>query len=140
MLGELPVMIQHEKHIVEHSVHDGPFLEIQRVAHVEPVMEDEQPSWELAIDGEHTDAQAANGVAICSNSSSLQAYIDGAYNIIGLPLHVGEREAEFPSHISRVDQESGMRRHEFCRVEHSDVEVVAHTGTCAFDPALGVGW
>jgi len=33
-----------------------------------------------------------------------------------------------------------MRRHKLCMAQHSQVGVVAHTCTHAFDPSLGVGW
>ena len=56
-------------------------------------------------------------------SSPIHAYIDGASNIVGSPLSIGEREAEPPSQISYVDLVSRMRRLELHRVQHSHVEV-----------------
>ena len=41
--------------------------------------------------------------------SPRKAYIDGASNIIGSPLPIGEREKEPPSQISYVDLNSRMR-------------------------------
>lgn len=61
-----PLMIQHREHIEEHetddthSVRDGPFLEGQLVAHVEPMMEDEQTPLGPAIGVEQRDVQAAS--------------------------------------------------------------------------------
>lgn len=51
------MMIQHKRHIVEHNLHDGPFVESQLVAPVDPMMEeDEKPSLGPTIDGGQTDA------------------------------------------------------------------------------------
>lgn len=73
-------------------------------------------------------------------SNPLQAYISGVDSIIGLPLHIGEREAKLPRQISCVDQDCEIRRHEMHRAQRSQVGVVLCMRVRAFDPFLGVGW
>lgn len=71
--------------------------------------EDEQLSLESTTNEEQTGASAANNAIILSNASPLQAYIDGACNIVGFPLHVGEREATSPRQIICIEYISEMR-------------------------------
>jgi len=48
-------------------MHDRPFLESQLMAHVEPMMEeDEQTTLGSAIDEEWTNVQTANRVVVCA--------------------------------------------------------------------------
>ena len=74
------------------------------MGHVELVMEeDEQPSLGPIIYGGNTYEKVGNIGVVPSDNISFQAYIDGAYNTIRLPLHIGGSEANIPSQISRVD-------------------------------------
>lgn len=70
----------------------------------------------------------------------LYTYIDKSCITISFPLHVGEGETEFPRHISCIDHDCAMRKNEFCRVQHSQVGVVVHMSTHAFDLSIWVGW
>lgn len=73
---ESPLMIQHEKHIVEHEeddmhcMHDDNFVRSQLEDHVEPMREeDEKPYFGLAIDEEKTDPQTTIRVVLLSGPS-----------------------------------------------------------------------
>ena len=95
-----------DNHLQQHGEHiEGCelFMEALFVAHVEPMVEeDEQSSLGPTTDLELINA-TVNRVAVLPDSSSLWAYIDGACNIARLPLHHGERDAETPQQILCVD-------------------------------------
>jgi len=83
----------------EDVMHDELFVEGQLVAHVQRMVEEDgQPSLESATDEEQTRASAINKVIVFLGDIHFQAYIDGACNIVGLPLHV-ERHVVSPRQI-----------------------------------------
>lgn len=104
------------------------------------MMDDGQSYFGSTIGGEQIHAQVTSRAAVLPFNSSLQAYVDGACNVVRLPLHVGGRLAELPRQIVYVDRANETRRHEFCRAQHSHDGLSTYSRTLAFDPSHGVGW
>jgi len=125
----------------ENAMHDESFVEGQLVAHVEPMVEeDEQPSLGSTIDGEKVNASATSRDVILSDNNPLQTYIDKTCNTVRLPSFFKEREAELSRWVLCVDQGSETRKHELCRAQQSHDGVVTCAGVLAFDPSHEVEW
>lgn len=85
-------------------------MEGQVVTHVEPMVEEDEKSYfGLTTDLKHTDAQTITKATILPDVSSLQAYIDGTYNIARLPLHNGEGDVGLSQQILCTDKVNVMR-------------------------------
>ena len=86
--------------IVEDVMHDELCVEGQLVAHVEPMVEeDEQPSFGPTIDEEQTNAQVSNRVVVLSYNIVLKEYIDRSCNMVFPLLSILERGVGFPKWI-----------------------------------------
>lgn len=146
----------------ENVLHNGFSMEKQLEAHVEPMEEDVQPSFGLAIyEGQHRDHtlvfqhsllqrrtdRICNIISSSLHNGLREAELfrhargdDQVSSTVGSPLPIGERETELPSQISCVDLCRGMRRSELHKAQPLYVAVVLCAGVRAFNPSLGVGW
>lgn len=92
-------------------MHDESYVEGKLVAHVEPMVEeDEQPCLGSSINEEKIDASTIIQVAVLSdNNNPLQTYVGGTCNNVRLPLLYREREEGLSIQVLCVDQGSETR-------------------------------
>lgn len=114
-------MSQHAQHIVEHSMCDGPFLESQLVAHVEPMVEDEQWSLGLAINEGYTDVKTTSRVVFLIDTCRQEVVF----------VDMGHPEALEPDRTILQVTIGPMEHRVFSQIKEAFLETMMH-------PSLGL--